>query len=88
MSVWYLQFEISRSARLAPLTLFGVIAVSLMLITYALETRGHWFVLAFAGSCLFASAHGFLQGAWPFGAVEAFGQSSPLFAGGTELTCR
>jgi len=25
----------------------------------------------FAGSCLLGSAYGFLQGAWPFGLVEA-----------------
>ncbi len=46
-------------------------AVTAMLVFYALERRSRWFVLAFAGSCLLASAYGFLQGAWPFGAVEA-----------------
>src|ERR1700693_6476983 len=30
-----------------------------------------WFVLAFAASCALGSAYGFLQGAWPFGLVEA-----------------
>ena len=53
------------------LTIFGLFAVSAMLVFYALENRRHWFVLAFAGSCLLASAYGFLQGAWPFGTVEA-----------------
>ncbi|MDE2446783.1 MAG: hypothetical protein KGO94_11425 [Alphaproteobacteria bacterium] len=53
------------------LTLFGLIAVSLMLITYALESRSHWYVLAFAVSCALGSTYGFLQGAWPFGVVEA-----------------
>jgi len=53
------------------LTLFGVLAVSAMMALYALEDRGPRFVLAFAGSCLLASAYGFLQGAWPFGVVEA-----------------
>lgn len=52
------------------LTLFGLIAVTAMLVFYALEKRSPWFVLAFAGSCLLASAYGFLQGAWPFGVVE------------------
>ncbi|MBN9021795.1 MAG: hypothetical protein J0H08_06840 [Rhizobiales bacterium] len=52
-------------------TLFGLAAVSLMLLFYALESRSHWFVLAFAGACLLASAYGFLSGAWPFGLVEA-----------------
>lgn len=53
------------------LTLFGLCAVSLMLACYALEDRSHWFVLAFAGSCVLGSVYGFLQGAWPFGIVEA-----------------
>ena len=53
------------------LTLFGLLAVSLMLVCYALEKRTHWFILAFSGSCVLASAYGFLQGAWPFGLVEA-----------------
>ena len=53
------------------LTLFGLVAVSAMLATYALEARSPWFTLAFAGACGLGSAYGFLQGAWPFGLVEA-----------------
>jgi hypothetical protein len=53
------------------LTTFGLVAVSAMLLFYALEDRSHWYVLAFAGACTLASAYGFLQGAWPFGLVEA-----------------
>jgi hypothetical protein len=53
-----------------PLTAFGLFAVSAMLLTYALEKRSPWFVLAFAASCLMGSVYGFLQGAWPFGIVE------------------
>ena len=53
------------------LTLFGLFAVTAMLVTYALENRSRWFILAFAGACLLGSAYGFLQGAWPFGLVEA-----------------
>jgi len=41
-----------------------------MLVFYALEDRAHWFVLLFAVACLMSSIYGFLQGAWPFGAVE------------------
>ena len=52
------------------LTLFGLAAVTLMLVCYALEKRSHWFILAFTGSCVLASIYGFLQGAWPFGLVE------------------
>ena len=53
------------------LTLFGLVAVSLMLLCYAMEGRGRGWVLGFAGACALGSAYGFLQGAWPFGAVEA-----------------
>jgi hypothetical protein len=53
------------------LTLFGLIAVSLMLVCYALESRSPWFVLGFAAACALGSLYGFLQGAWPFGIVEA-----------------
>jgi len=55
---------------MSPLTIFGLFAVTAMLVCYALETRSVWFVLAFAGSCVLASVYGFLQGAWPFGLVE------------------
>lgn len=53
------------------LTLFGVFAVAAMLVTYAFESRSHWYVLAFAMSCWLGSVYGFLQGAWPFGIIEA-----------------
>jgi hypothetical protein len=53
------------------LTVFGFFAVSAMVICYALETRHALFVLAFAFSCVLGSIYGFLQGAWPFGVVEA-----------------
>ncbi len=53
------------------LSLFGLFAVTVMLVCYALEDRGAWFVLAFAGGCALGSVYGFLQGAWPFGVVEA-----------------
>ena len=53
------------------LTLFGLLAVSAMLLCYAFEKRSPWFVLGFAASCAAGSLYGFLQGAWPFGVVEA-----------------
>jgi hypothetical protein len=52
------------------LTLFGLFAVTAMVVCYALENRSRNYILAFAFSCLLGSAYGFLQGAWPFGAVE------------------
>ena len=54
-----------------PLTLFGLFAVTAMVVCYALESRSPWFVLAFAAACALGSVYGFLQGAWPFGVVEA-----------------
>jgi hypothetical protein len=53
------------------LTAFGLLAVTAMLVSYALEERGPWYVLGFAGACALGSVYGFLQGAWPFGVVEA-----------------
>ncbi len=53
------------------LTIFGLFAVTAMLVFYALEARGRGYVLAFALACVLASVYGFLQGAWPFGVVEA-----------------
>ncbi len=52
------------------LTIFGLVAVTAMLVCYAFERRNHWFVLGFAVACGLGSAYGFLQGAWPFGVVE------------------
>ena len=53
------------------LTTFGLTAVTAMLVFYALEDRNPAYILAFAGACGLASVYGFLQGAWPFGVVEA-----------------
>jgi hypothetical protein len=64
--VWFLNF-----CTVTLLTLFGLFAVTAMLICYALEARSRWFILAFAAACALGSIYGFLQGAWPFGLVEA-----------------
>ena len=53
------------------LTLFGLFAVTMMLVCYALEDRSAWYVLAFAIACGLGSIYGFVQGAWPFGVIEA-----------------
>ena len=50
---------------------FGLVSVTLMVVFYALEDRNPRFILAFAVSCVLASIYGFVQGAWPFGLVEA-----------------
>jgi hypothetical protein len=51
-------------------TLFGVCALSFMMLMYALEQRGRIFVAGFAAGCVLSSAYGFWSGAWPFGVVE------------------
>lgn len=53
------------------LSIFGLFAVTAMLVFYALEERSRWFTLGFAAACGLGSVYGFLQGAWPFGIVEA-----------------
>ena len=53
------------------LTAFGLAAVVAMLVCYALEQRSRWWTLGFAAACVLGSVYGFLQGAWPFGLVEA-----------------
>jgi hypothetical protein len=56
---------------MSPLSVFGLFAVSAMLVCYALEARSSWWIFGFAVSCWLGSTYGFLQGAWPFGIVEA-----------------
>ena len=56
---------------MTPLSAFGLFAVTAMLVTYAFEEKSRWFTLGFAASCALGSAYGFLQGAWPFGCIEA-----------------
>lgn len=53
------------------LSAFGLLAVSAMMLCYALEHRHPGYTLGFAIACVLGSAYGFLQGAWPFGIVEA-----------------
>ena len=52
-------------------TVYGVLALSFMMLMYALESRGRRFVLLFALGCVLSSVYGFASGAWPFGVVEA-----------------
>ena len=41
--------------RFNTLTLFGVVAVSIMVVCYALEQKSHWYTLGMAGCCIAAS---------------------------------
>lgn len=56
---------------MSSLDAFGLFAVTFCLICYALEDRSPWYILGFAVACVLGSIYGFLQGAWPFGLVEA-----------------
>jgi dolichyl-phosphate-mannose--protein O-mannosyl transferase len=54
-----------------PITVFGISALTFMMVMYALERRDRRFILGFALGCALSSTYGFLSGAWPFGVVEA-----------------
>jgi hypothetical protein len=64
-------YDVEREGYMDRLALFGLFAVTAMLVCYALEDRSPWFVFGFAAACALGSAYGFLQGAWPFGLLEA-----------------
>lgn len=56
---------------MSTLSIFGLTSVTLMMVFYALEAQSRWYILGFAFACVLGSIYGFLQGAWPFGIVEA-----------------
>ena len=53
------------------MTVFGAVALSAMVVAYALEGRHQVFVGLFAAACAASSAYGFLIGSIPFGLAEA-----------------
>jgi hypothetical protein len=57
------------------LTLFGLFAVTSMLVCYALEHRGRRYILAFAFSCGLGSAYGFYKARGRLGWLKQFGPS-------------
>jgi len=59
-------------------TLYGVCAVTFMMVMYALERRGPGYILGFAVGCVASSLYGWLSGAWPFGVVELIWASIAL----------
>ena len=68
---WQSKDITKRSVHMDSLTIFGLFSVTAMLVFYALEFQSYWFILTFALACVLGSIYGFLQGAWPFGLVEA-----------------
>jgi hypothetical protein len=70
MSVMARPYEDRRHSWSVAVTLYGVLALTFMMVMYALERRGPGYVLGFAVGCVLSSIYGFLAGAWPFGVVE------------------
>jgi len=52
------------------LTLYGFIAIVIMLIAYILENRSPLWIFIFATACVASSIYGWLAGTIPFGIVE------------------
>jgi len=52
------------------LTVFGVLAGTVMVVSYGLESKGAFWVAAFAVGCLGAALYGALTGAWVFVVLE------------------
>jgi hypothetical protein len=61
----------SATLAVMAITVYGVVALTFMMLMYSLERRGSSFILAFSLGCLLSSVYGFLSGAWPFGVIEA-----------------
>ena len=53
------------------LTAFGVVAVTIMFLSYWLEPRSKWMVLVFAGGSGLTAAYSGLVAAYPITAIEA-----------------
>ena len=64
-----------------PLTIFGLFAVTLMLLCYAAEDRCHWFILAFAAACALGSVTDSCRAPGRSAWSRRFGPPSPSGAG-------
>ncbi len=53
------------------ITLFGSIAVTVMMLSYWLEPRSKWFVLSFALGCAATSIYSVVVAAYPITIIEA-----------------
>jgi hypothetical protein len=53
------------------LTIFGSIAVSIMMLSYSLEARSRWYVLVFAGASAATAVYSGLAEVYPITAIEA-----------------
>lgn len=53
------------------LTLFGSVAVSIMMLSYMLEARSRWYVLIFAGASAVTAVYSGLAEVYPITVIEA-----------------
>ena len=53
------------------LTIFGSIAVSIMMLSYSLESRSKWYVLIFAGASAATAIYSGLAEVYPITVIEA-----------------
>ena len=53
------------------LTVFGSVAVAVMMLSYWLEPRAKWFTLLFAGGCAATSVYSGLAHVYPITVIEA-----------------
>ncbi len=53
------------------LTIFGISALTFMMMMYVFEHHHRLFIVGFAIGCGLSSIYGFFSGAWPFGVIEA-----------------
>lgn len=53
------------------LTLFGVLAATTMVVSYALEARHRWWIAVFAVGCAATALFGVLTQAWIFAVLES-----------------
>ena len=53
------------------LTIFGSVAVSIMMLSYSLEARSKWYVLVFAGASAATAVYSGLAEVYPITAIEA-----------------
>ncbi len=53
------------------ITLFGSVAVTVMMLSYWLEPRSKWYVLSFAVGCAATSIYSVVVAAYPITVIEA-----------------
>jgi len=53
------------------ITIFGVVAATVMVTSYALESRDVRWIAVFAAGCLATAAYGAITGAWIFAVLES-----------------